>query len=94
MADRKLRLVKKDKNRAEWKRPRHERQRSTSPQLHVPERASSREFDTGKPEMEIDNPSEAAEAERFRALTVARAAQQAMIRRIMAELLEVDPPAA
>ena len=42
----------------------------------------------------IENPDEAAEAARFRALTVARAAQQAMIRRIMAELLEVEPPAA
>ncbi len=45
---------------------------------------------------EIQNPAVAVEAARFRALTAARAARQAMVQRIMAELLELDtiPPAA
>jgi hypothetical protein len=35
-------------------------------------------------------PAEAAEAARFRALTAARAARQAMLHRIMAEIAELD----
>lgn len=49
------------------------------------------------PHSEIDiTPAEAAEVARFKALTAARAAQQAMIERIMAELDDLDaiPPAA
>jgi hypothetical protein len=58
--------------------------------------ATSKRKPASDPSPDIQNPDEAAEAARFRALTVARAAQQAMIRRILAELLEVDqaPPAA
>ena len=36
------------------------------------------------------SPAERAEAARFRALTAARAAQQAMLHRIMSELQELD----
>lgn len=59
-------------------------------------RTMSKRKPASRPSPDVQNPAEAAEAARFRALTVARAAQQAMIRRIMAELLEVDqaPPAA
>jgi len=38
--------------------------------------------------------AEMAEAERFRALTAARAARQAMIARILAEVLDADSQAA
>jgi hypothetical protein len=59
-------------------------------------RVAKKRKPASRPSPDIQNPAEAAEAARFRALTVARATQQAMIRRIMAELLEVDqaPPAA
>ena len=59
-------------------------------------RTTNKRNPASRPSPDIQNPDEAVEAARFRALTVARAAQQAMIRRILAELLEVDqaPPAA
>ena len=40
------------------------------------------------------NPAEQAEAERFKALTAAKAARQAMLLRILAEVQEADSQAA
>lgn len=68
----------------------------------VPADGPEQQPEISDPSAESDNPqsalspAEAAEVARFKALTAARAAQQAMLERIMAELDDLDaiPPAA
>jgi hypothetical protein len=76
---------------------------STQPEVDpVSAEMPEQELEISNPSVEFDDPqsaitpAEAAEVARFKALTAARAAQQAMIERIMAELDDLDaiPPAA
>jgi hypothetical protein len=76
MTDRKLKLVKTTNGHAEQARKPIGSLRPVSPR--------------GRPKSPPLSPAEAAEAARFRELTAARAAQQAIIRRIMAELEDLD----
>jgi hypothetical protein len=75
MTQRKLKLVK-------HKNGRTKQMRETGTKQHVPRSTN--------PKAPVLTPDEVTEAARFKAMTAARAARQAMIRRIMAEVAALD----
>lgn len=89
MSQRKLKLIKRKKEQTGPQR----RLPETKPAIAQSRRPKARIAKRQSPAL---TPAEAAEVARFKALTAARAARQAMIRQIMAELQETEtrPPAA
>lgn len=103
MTEQKLRLVKNRNGHIEYRDP-EEKRAYEKPQLRpratpLSDQATHASGSgSSAPEAETDSltPAEAEEVARFKALVAAKAARQAMLRQIMAELDELDdiPPAA
>jgi hypothetical protein len=90
MTQRKLKLVKHKNGRTKQMRETGTKQPQVSRLTHPQSRMPRHIPRSTNPKALVLTPDEVTEAARFKAMTAARAARQAMLRRIMAEVAALD----